>query len=808
MSTTDTTTPTVVGTRARRLDADDKVTGRARYATDLRLPGMLVGKIVRSDRPHARIVRIDTAAAEALPGVEAVATAADAAGRFGEIVKDQTVFAVDRVRYVGEPVAAVAAEGEGVADLAMRLIEVEYEDLPAVLDPVEALAPDAPLVHDDVAALAGPDALIRWGNVCSQVVLERGDVADAFARADRVVEGTYAAHSVHQTPMEPRAAVAEVDARGRLTVHASTQHPFGVRHQLHEGLGLPYADIRVVTETVGGGFGAKLEANVEMYAAVLARKTGRPVRLVNSREEDLASGNPRHPMTIHLRSAVAADGTILGREAKTVMDAGAYAIGSPLLAGVAAMLAVGPYRIPHLKVEVLAVHTNKMPFGAFRGPTGPQTVFAVESHTDAIARALGMDRLDLRLKNAFDEGDTGHSGQRLEGVGLKETITRAAEAIGWGAAGRPSAPGLRRGKGLACAWWLTTAGASGCGVQMNEDGSVVVQTGAAETGTGAVMVGVAQVVAEELGVGPEQVRLVWGDTDATPLDAGAQGSRTLFNAGNAARRAAREVRDELLRRAAALLEAAEADLEVRDGTVRVRGVPDRGVTYADLMGGQMWASGPVLGRGSFLAEATPYAPESFKGSVFPYFNAPSFHCHAAEVEVDPETGRTRVVDFVVAQDVGFAVNPTYVEGQMQGGAVQGIGYALTEELVIEDGRLLNPNLALYKLPTTLEAPSVRTIIVEHPAAAGPHGAKGVGEPPVVVSPAAVAAALADAIGVPIRTTPFTPERVLRAIRGGEAAAAPRPGPGFDPRAGAARADKPAEPGPTEVYQGPTERPAP
>ncbi|MCC6790144.1 MAG: xanthine dehydrogenase family protein [Thermomicrobiales bacterium] len=783
---TATTCTTELGNRGRRLDADDKVTGRARYASDLHPPGVLFGKIVRSDRPHAHIIRIDTHGAESLPGVEAVVTAADASGHFGEVVKDQTVFASDRVRHIGEPVAAIAAESEAIADLAARLIEIDYHDLPALFDPIAALQPDAPLIHDDVAAYVAPEQLIRWGNVCSQVVLAHGDIADAFARADRIIEGTYQAHSVHQAPMEPRAVVVEADARGRLTVHASTQHPFGVRHQLHEALDIPYADIRVVTEAVGGGFGAKLEASVEIYAAVLARKTGRPIRVVNSREEDLAYGNPRHPMLIHMRSAVANDGAMLGREVKIIMDAGAYAGASPALTDAAAVLVLGPYRIPAVKVEVLAVHTNKMPFGAFRGPTGPQTVFAVEAHTDAIARELNIDRLALRLKNASEEGDLAHNGQALRGVSLRDVLTRAAAAIDWGTVNPPSAPGLQRGKGLACSWWLTTPGASGCGVQLNDDGTVVVQTGAAEIGTGAVMAGVAQIVATELGVPLEHVRVVWGDTDATPLDAGAQGSRTLYNAGHAARQAAVEARVELLRRAADILEAAEGDLEVRDGKVMVRGVPDRHVSYADLMAGQMWTSGPVMGRGSYLADPTPYLPERLEGSLSPTFNAPSFHCHAAEVEVDPETGQTRVVDFVVAQDVGFAINPTYVEGQMQGGAVQGIGYALSEELVIENGQLLNPNLALYKLPTALEAPTVRTIIVEHPSEQGPYGAKGVGEPPVIVSAAAVAAALTDAIGVPIRTTPFTPERVHRAIRHGEAAVAPQTPPGFDVRPGDVR----------------------
>jgi CO/xanthine dehydrogenase Mo-binding subunit len=778
------TATTIVGSRARRLDVVDKLTGKARYASDLRLPGMLYGKIVRSERPHARIVRIDASAAEELPGVEAVLYGA-VGNRFGEAVKDQTLFAVDKVRHVGEPVAAVAADSEATAELAASLIEIEYEDLPAVFDPIAALKADAPLVHDDVTAYPQPDGLLRWGNVCAQILLERGDVAAAFARADRVVEGTYAAHSAHQMPMEPKAVVAEVDGRGAVTLHASTQHAFGVRHQVHEALGLSHADVRVAAETVGGGFGSKVEASVEYYAALLARATGRPVRVVNTREEDLAFGTPRHPMLIHLRTALAADGAILGREARATMDAGAYSGGSPLLAGVAALLIPGPYRIPNLKVEVLAVHTNNIAFGAYRGPTGPQSVFAVESHTDAIARELGMDRLEFRLKNILSDGDTGHTGQPLPKVSLRETLTKAAEAIGWGTDAAPSVASRKRGKGLACGWWLTTAGSAGCSVQMNEDGTVAVQTGAAEIGTGSVMAAIPQIVAEELGVRYEDVRVVWGDTATTPMDAGAQGSRTLFNMGRAAQRAAQAAKSELLRRAADILEAAEADLEVRDGRVTIRGVPDHGVTYAELTAGQMWTSEPVIGKGAYVMESTPYDPGTLKGSLFTAFNAPSFHCHAAEVEVDPETGLTRVVDFVVAQDVGFAVNPTAIEGQMQGGAVQGIGYALLEELFFEEGRLANPNLALYKLPTTLDAPNIRTIIVESASEHGPYGAKGVGEPPVVMSSGAVANAVADAIGVPIRTLPLTPERVVRAVREGETAVVPRVDPSFDLRPGEA-----------------------
>lgn len=769
----------LVGSRAPRLDAADKLTGRARYASDYQAPGMLHGKIVRSDRQHARIVRIDASAALELPGVEAVLFG-DIGGRFGEVVKDQTPFAVGTVRYIGDPVAAVAAESPDIAEQAARLIEIDYEDLEALQDPFAALELGAPLLHD-VHAYAQPEGLLRSGNVAGQVVLARGDTEAAFAAADHIIEGAYRAHSAHQTPMEPRVAVAEVDASGRLTVRTSTQGPFLVRHQIHEALGLPPSQVRVMAETVGGGFGSKLEASVEMYAGLLARETGRPVRVANSREEDLTTGAPRHPMTHFLRTAVASDGTILGREARVVMDAGAYSGASALLTSIAAMLAPGPYRIPNVKVEVLAVHTNKMSFGSYRAPTGPQTVFAVESHTDAIARKLSIDPVEFRRRNLMVDGDTGHSGQALSGVGAREALEKAAAAIGWGEVSEPTAPGLLRGKGIACTWWLTVAGAGGCAIQMNEDGTVVVHTGATEIGTGSVTAGILQIVAGELGVGMDQVQVIWGDTNGTPMDAGAQGSRTLFNTGQAARRAAEDVRSQILKRAADVLEASEADLEIADGRISVRGVPDRGTTYADLMSSQLWKTGPVLGNGMFVAEATPYDNATIKGALFPYFNAPSFHCHAAEVEVDPETGSLRVIDLVIAQDVGFAINPLYVEGQIQGGGVQGVGYALTEEIVFDGGQMLNPNLALYKLPTTLEAPAVRPLLIEIASEQGAYGAKGVGEPPVVAPAAAIANAVTSAIGIPVHTLPLSPERIYRVIQDGEAAAIPQPPPGFETR---------------------------
>jgi CO/xanthine dehydrogenase Mo-binding subunit len=765
------TATTVVGTSPRRLDLDDKITGKARYASDIQLPGMLYGKIVRSDRPHARILKIDVSAAEELPGVEAVVYG-DIGGYFGEAVRDQRLFAVEKVRFIGEPIAAIAADTAATAELAASLINVEYDDLPAVFHPLDALAPDAPLIHDDLGAFAQPEGLVRYGNVCGEITLAYGDIDSAFAAADKIVEGVYSAHSAHQAPMEPRAAVAEVDGNGALTIRASTQAPFAVRHQLHEALGLSYGDLRVVAETVGGGFGSKTEAHVENYAALLARETGRPVKVANTREEDLSFGSPRHPMLIQIKTALDANGNIAARQAKATMDAGAYSGGSPLLAAVAAMLIPGPYRIPNLKVDVLAVHTNNVNFSAYRGPTGPQAVFAVESHTDEIAKQLGLDPVTFRMRNIFTDGDTGHSGQPLPKVALRETIAKAAEAIDLGTENPPSRPGWRRGKGIACGWWPTSAGASGCSILFNEDGTISVQSGAAEIGTGAVMAAIPQIVAEELGVRYEDIRMVWGDTASTPMDAGALGSRTLFNMGRAAQRAAQAAKAELIRRAADLLEAAEADLDIRDGLIRVKGVPDQELTIAELTKTQMWTSEPIQAGGSFVVDPTDYDPSRWTGSLLQAFNAASFHCHAAEVEVDPDTGKVEVIDYVAVQDAGFAVFPQGVEGQMEGGAVQGIGYSLFEELIFEDGRVANPNLALYKLPTALDVPKVRTVIVESASEHGPYGAKGVGEPPVVFPSGAIANAVARAIGVPVHTTPISAERVLRSLREGESATIP------------------------------------
>ena len=754
--------PRAVGSRVRRLDALEKVTGRARYGTELSATGMLQAAVLRSDRPHARIVRLDTTRAEAADGVLAVATAADAPGFFGSVYKELSTFARDKVRYPGEPIAAVAAETLEEAEAALALIEVDYEDLPAVFDPLEAIEPGAPLLHDDLNAYGGPSDLGREGNVCVRVLLERGDVERALTNSDLVVEQVYFAPSVHQSPIEPRAALAEWDANGRLNVWATTQGGFATRAQLADVFQIPVSQIRVVSTTVGGGFGSKIELKVEHIAAALARKARRPVKLVNSRAEELSYGTPRHPHHITITSGVRRDGTLVARRVRVIQDSGAYSADTPLLAAVAAHMGTGPYRIPDARIEVLGALTNKPAFGAFRAPSGPQMVFAVEGHMDVIAEKLGMDPLDLRLLNAWRDGDVALNGQVLRDPAVIEALERAAGAIGWRQGRRSEREGRLRGKGIACAWWATIGGNSAAVTRLNEDGSVTLVSGAAELGGGSYTT-MAQFAADAMDVPFDQVRLSIPDTDSAPYDMMAGGSRTTFNQGKAIQLAAGELRTKMLALAGQMLEVSPDDVELVAGTAQVRGAPGRALTYRDLGSASLEQGGQLIGSGTYLAPAAEFDPSTMHGCLMPNWNSPSYFCHAADVEVDPDTGQVRVLDYVAAHDVGLAVHPTYTEGQIEGGTIQGFGMALVEELIYEDGALQNRDWSLYKLPSAPEAPRIRSIVLTHPDAEGPNGAKGLGEGPIIPPPATIANAVAAATGVRLTTLPIAAEAVLRGL---------------------------------------------
>jgi CO/xanthine dehydrogenase Mo-binding subunit len=767
---------TVVGKPLPRVDAHGKLTGRAVYAADFALPGMLHGKVLRSTEPHARITRVDTRRALAIPGVRAVLTAADIPEvRYGGAIRDETVLARDRVRYVGQPVALVAASTLETAEAALRAIDVACEPLPAVLDVEAALAPGAPPVHEAWETYTALPLLRRDGNVCNRARIVAGDIERGFEEADHVFEHRFRTGMVHQGYTEPRAAVAAWDAAGQVTVWSNTQLPFDVQATLADILEVPPSRVRLVVTAVGGGFGGKLRVGVEHFAALLARRTGRPVKVMTTCEEELVAAYPRQGTLIELRTGVTGDGRLTAKQGRIVFDTGAFAGSGPAVASVATLVLAGPYRIPNLLLEGLAVYTHKTNCGSFRAPSGPQANFACESQMDMIAAALGIDPLELRLRNIVREGDEGPTGQVLAGVGLEECLRRAAAAIGW----TDRRPGPWRGKGIACGWWTTTGGSSGVYVKINPDGSVALNTGAAEIGTGA-LTGAAQILAEELGVEVSDITVVSADTYATPFDFGAQGSRTAFAVGNACRVAAADLRQQLLALASAQLGLPAEVLALRGRHVVGDG---RRISLADLARTSQQSGGGVIAHGTFIAPPTTYDAKRVEAHVYPVFHSPSFHAHAAEVSVDPETGEVTVERYVVAQDVGFAVNPTYIEGQIEGGVAQGLGQALSEEIVYEGGRVLNPNLTDYKMPTALDVPRIESILVQHPSAAGPHGAKGVGEPPNIEPPAAIANAVAAAAGVRITSLPITAEKVLEALASGAGA-----GPGAtDAGAGAADA---------------------
>jgi len=565
----------VAGRSLPRIDAPGKVTGSAVYAADFALPGMLYGKVFRSAEPHARLVRLDTTRAASIPGVRAVVTAADAADvRYGAAVKDEPVFASDVVRYVGQPVAAVAAVTLEAAEAALAAIEAQYEPLPPVLDLAAALAPGAPLVHEGWRDYTAIPILQRDGNVCNRARIVVGDVERGWVEADHVFEHRFTTAMVHQGYTEPRAAVAAWDSSGQVTVWSNTQLPFDVQATLADILATVPSKVRIIVPGVGGGFGGKLRIGVEHFAALLARKSGRPVKVMTTSEEELVAAYPRQGTVIELKTGVTRDGRLTARQGRIYFDTGAFAGSGPGVASVATMVLAGPYRTPNLHLEGYAVYTNKTNCGSYRAPSGPQSNFAVESQMDIIADALGIDPLELRLRNIVHEGDEGPTGQVLSAVGLEECLRRAADAIGW----PDRRPAPARGKGLAIGWWTTTGGSSGVYVKINPDGSVTLNTGAVEIGT-AALTGAAQVLAEALGVDLADITVISGDTFSTPFDFGAQGSRTAFAVGNACRAAAAELQRKLFQLAAAHLKTEADTLELRDKHVVS---PGGRVTLAEL----------------------------------------------------------------------------------------------------------------------------------------------------------------------------------------------------------------------------------
>lgn len=751
----------LVGKSLPRLDGVEKVTGRAVYGLDLRRPRMLVGKILRSRYPHARIVSIDTGRAEALPGVKAVITGKDLPpGYHGQFVKDETLLAVEVVRYLGEFVAAVAAVDEDTAQRALDLIQVDYEELPTVFDPHEAMAAGAPVLHPDLAAYPGSPKVIKGkGNVCCRTTISGGNIEEGFRQADFVLEDTFCTQMIYQGYLEPHAALAEVDGRERITVWTATQGPFLIRSQLAEIFRLPMSWIRVVGVRCGGAYGGKGYSLVAPLCVLLSMKTHRPVRIALTLAEDFLSCHPRHPSTVHLRSGVMKDGTLMARQATVVLDTGAYSGFGPLAISTATSGVLGPYKIPHIKAEGYCVYTNKISCGALRAPGVTQAAFAVESHMDMIAHRLGIDPLDLRLRNALGEGDLSPSGQVYGTIGLKGVLEAIRDYVGRQG---PCWPG--QAWGVACGQWGVGGTSSSAQVKINEDGTAVLCTGAVDVGTGSDTV-LCQIAAQELGLQMEDISIVAGDTDGSPYDTASVGSRVTFSMGNAVRLAAADARQQLVEMAAQVLEGSPRDLEAVGRAVRIKGSPERAVRIADLAAASHLKGGPILGRGSWAAVAPGYDPDLVKGHMYPTRPGDTFCAQAVQVEADQDTGTVRLLRVASAHDVGCVINPQLAEGQVEGSLGFGLGFALSEEVLFEGGRTLNPLLLDYRLPTAVDMPTmIDAVFLEEPKGDGPYGAKGLAEPPHIPTAGAIANAVYNAIGVRLKELPMTPERIRQALR--------------------------------------------
>jgi CO/xanthine dehydrogenase Mo-binding subunit len=741
-----------------RPDGKEKVTGAGRYTADISLPGQLSARFRYADQPRARIRSIDTSQAKALPGVLAVLTHEDVPDvLYGQMVKDRRLFAKEEVRFEADVVAGVAALTAEIAKRAAELIEVDYEPLPTITDPEQAAGPDAELVHAGWSSYEADENLNREGNVLGHSTIVKGDADAAMAGADVVVKSRYLADGAHGVPIEPRAVVAQWQG-DRVNVWSSTQTPFAARSGVADTLGIPESQVRIIVPLLGGGFGSKCDFHFEAHVAALARATGRPVKLVFSREEEfVAPDHRRESIAVDIETGVRRDGTILARRASLVLDGGAYCGEGGFFAQMAAMHACGPYVMQSVDVSAKLVYTNNQPSGSIRAPTAPQTCWALEQHMDEVAAALDLDPVEFRRRTLIDEGDESPTRQVFGPLGMKDTLERAVELIGYDQ-DLPANEAI----GVACGWWPSFGSESGAYVKLNGDGTGTIITGAQENGSGAVM-GLPLIAAQVLGLQPDAFSVLYQDTDAGPWDMGSSGSQTTFNNGRAVMRAAEEVSDRLKELASEQLEIDPVDLELVGGEVRVTGSPQKAVAIAELAG----SGTPLLGKGSGTVPPNPdCSPDSgCLGRLgMESFLEPQLITHAVHVRVDPETGVVRVLRVAAVHDSGTIINPLGARGQVLGGVVMGLGQALSEGMQLDgEGRQLNPHLLDYKLVTASDAPPIEVAFVENAAQdGGPNGSKGMGEPPCVPTPGAVANAIARATGRRVFRLPMTPERVWEA----------------------------------------------
>ncbi len=756
-----------VGKPVERYEAALKASGLTEYTADYRPRDLLAIKVLRSPHPHARIRSIDTSQVEALGGVAAVATAADFPPvKIGRWLNDRNVLAQDRVRHVGEAVAAVAAVDEETAEEALELFRVEYEPLPAVFDALQAMAPGAILVHEGLADYA-PANRRCYGNVLTSGTIVAGDVEAAFRQSDLVYRDRYITPMGHCGFTQPHQCIASVDPAGKLTVRASTKDPFGLRRQLSDALGISMSRIRVIAGMCGGDFGGKGSTTIEGICACLALKTRKPVKLALNWHEELGGTFGRTAAIVELKAGVKNDGTLLALQGRVVHDCGAY------MDAVANMhhdidVLHGPYRCPNIDLGAFMVYTNNPPTGHVRGVRCPQEAFGIESHMDAMARTLGLDPVELRLRNVMQEGDRLPTGAVLHNVGSRRVLETAADFLkkqppppagaGWGVAMgqyniNPLPGGLK---------------ATSAAVRINEDGTVHLLTGSTEQGTGIVTV-LQQIVAEELDVPMSMVSVSNADTETSPWERGTGASETTYRVGPTVQMAAQDARDQLLLLAARKLDADPKNLVLAGGRVFIRpaagssavSAPGEGISIKDLAReASASTGGPILGTGLARRNERFRKMEAVKGEV----DGPSYGVAAVQVKVDAETGEVKVLKAYSVWDAGFAINPSNVEGQIEGGVACGIGYALAEELVLRNGKTLNNSIVNYHMPTAADVPMVKAGIVEVPSGFGPYGAKGIGEATNTPVAPAVVNAVCAATGVRITELPLKPERVAEALR--------------------------------------------
>ncbi|OZE85344.1 aldehyde oxidase [Rhodococcoides fascians] len=760
-----------VGHNTSRRDGPDKVTGRTRFTIDSFPPRVLHAALRRSDIAAGRIIRLDTTRARALDGVRAVVTADDAPGFEGIGIRDRQLFAGELIRYVGEPMAAVAADTVEIAQLACTLIDVEIEEYEPIVRMQDALADDARLIHPDWELYDQMTPGTRGRNVAWEATVVRGNTDAAFARQDvTVVESSFDTGRQNQAYFEPRVCVASFED-GRYTVQTSTQVPWTVRSVVAELLDVPESSVRVTVPAVGGAFGGKFEAALEAFAALLAQRTRRTVRIANSRQEEMLTAPARDNAEIKIRSAIDPDGRIVAREATVMMDAGAYSGEQGFLTAMTAYTLGGVYELGAVRFVTQAVYTNTPPTGAFRSCCGTYNSFALELHTREICAAVGMDQSEFVRLNAIRDGSLNAIGQRMDGdiiipmLDRMDTLrTQTPRTLGGSVVDGKLEDGRLYGSATVVGAWFVFVGPSACTVNLNPDGGVTVVTSGVEIGSGSMMQSIPQIVAETLGISTEAVTIRAADTDSAGYDVGVGGGRTTVSLGGASTAACEEVRKKMVLVAADLLEAAPDDLEFANGAIHVAGIPQISASIREIARHAQNHTGPISGSGSFNRQGTERLPGCLAGHMVDGIEMPIYTIHDCEIAVDPGTGHIEVLSYRTVQDVGRAINPRAIGGQIQGGIVQGLGYAIHEEITIDrGGRIEQTGFETYRLPGAADVVPVAIDLFEGAPSYGPLGSKGAGEIPTVAVAAAIGTAVSTATGKRVQSIPLTPPRVWSLI---------------------------------------------